>query len=453
MGNFFQNVKKLCQKLFCTCDSKDSEEDEVIHPNSLNDPFFTNKNSTDENNFNYKIQQTGRTFYSSYTQSSKISKNINSLPGDKNVTNKITLQDFQVIKTLGKGSFGKVLLVKSTIEEGKYYAMKVLKKSMLKQKKQIDHTKTEREILEKIKHPFIVRLYFAFQTNEKLFLLTEFISGGEIFFHLRKAGCFSEERTRFYISEIVLALEYLHKKNIIYRDLKPENVLLNKDGHIKLTDFGLSKILSQTIKPPETQTESVQNNNLNTSNITNQSKHNRAFTICGTPEYLAPEILLGKGYNKSVDWWSMGALMYEMLVGYSPYKENKHRLEVKTYFKTIEPHRNLSNNAYDLIKKLLNTDYHQRLGASDTDAEEIKAHPFFNGLNWKNVYDCKIKSPFVPLVRHTEDLSNFDSHFTKEDPYSCEGEKFNLFPSSHNTTHDSQKTYKDFTFIHKDFII
>jgi len=453
MGNFFHNLKQLCQKIFGTSNIKDSQEGDMMHQNSLNDPLCVYYNTSNENDFICKIESTRRTFYSGKTQSSKISKNMNFLQGDNIITPNISLEDFQIIKTLGKGSFGKVLLVKSTLEEGKYYAMKVLKKSMLKQKKQIVHTKTEREILEKIKHPFLVRLYFAFQNKEKLFLLTEFIPGGEIFYHLRKVGCFSEERTRFYICEIVLALEHLHKKSIIYRDLKPENVLLNKDGHIKLTDFGLSKILTNTLKPPETQIENGHDNNLNNSNFPNTSTNCKAYTICGTPEYLAPEILMGKGYNKSVDWWSMGALMYEMLVGYSPYKENKHKLDVKTYFKSIEPHKNISKSAYDLIKKLLNTDQNQRLGSSDSDAQEIKSHPFFNGINWKNVYDCKIKSPFVPLVRHPEDLSNFDTHFTKEDPYSCDHDRAILFPSSHNTTHDSQKTYKDFTYIHSDFII
>lgn len=451
MGNFFKNVKIFCKKLFCISESSIPDEGNESK-NSLRHPLYTKKVQTHDTN--YKHNHIKNKQLNNYSESGIITTHDNVIM-DKTIRNKISLDDFQIIKTLGKGSFGKVLLVKCTLYGEKYYAMKVLKKSMLKDKKQKMHTKTEREILEKIRHPFIVSLYFAFQTPEKLFFITEFISGGEIFYHLKKAGCFSEERTRFYICELILALEYLHKKNIIYRDLKPENVLLSKGGHIKLTDFGLSKILRNSLTSGKIDDKHL--NNYSNSEINNNSinsfkpENNKAYTICGTPEYLAPEILLGKGYNKSVDWWSLGVLMYEMLVGYSPFKENKHKLEIKTYFKAIEPHKNISKKAFDLIVRLLNTDGEQRLGASDNDAQEIKMHPFFCSVKWNDVYECKVKVPFIPHVRHNEDLSNFDTMFTKQNPYSCDFDNTNLFPSN-NISVDSQN-YKDFTYVHKDFLL
>lgn len=450
MGNFLGNLKEFCKKFFCMTNTSQINE-EHVNKQSLHDPLF--RTATNSRDFQYKSDLVRNRKLSQNSESSKSSKKFNLLD-DKTKNFKISLRDFEVIKTLGKGSFGKVLLAKSNIDH-LYYAMKVLKKKMLEQKKQINHTRTEREILEKIKHPFIVRLFFAFQTAEKLYLITEFIPGGEIFYHLRRAGCFNEERTKFYICEIVLALEYLHRKNIIYRDLKPENVLLSKDGHIKLTDFGLSKILSTNFEPNNEMNSSSKNLGIinkytSGAQFSHDSEPSRAYTICGTPEYLAPEILLGKGYNKSIDWWSLGALMYEMLVGHSPFKENKHKLDIKTYYKVIEPHKNISKNALDLIKKLLNTDSSQRLGSSEKDAEEIKSHPFFAGVNWRGVIEGSIRSPFIPLLRHSEDLSNFDSNFTKEDPHSIDNDRFNLFPSNNYKTSESQ-TYLDFSYIHKDF--
>jgi serine/threonine protein kinase len=328
----------------------------------------------------------------------------------------ITLQDFKIIKTIGKGSFGKVLMVQNQ-KNKKYYAMKILKKGLLRKQNQVFHTKTEREILERINHPFIVRLQYAFQTQEKLFIITEYMQGGELYYHLRKDHCFNENRTRFYAAEIVLALEYLHRNRIIYRDLKPENILLDKTGHIKLTDFGLSKI------------------------ITDLDKDEKAYTLCGTPEYLAPEILLEGGYDRAVDWWSLGTVIYEMLVGYSPLKENKTKLDLETYKKPLEKHRNLSAKAFDLISKLLTLDPKSRLGSGPRDAEEVKEHEFFSSVNWKNVYDRKIKPPYRPLIRSELDFSNFDQIFLEEDPNSCTTQVL--------TTTTEQ--YDNFSYIRKDF--
>jgi serine/threonine protein kinase len=308
-------------------------------------------------------------------------------------TTTVNFDDFNILMLLGKGSFGKVVLAKKK-DNHKLYALKILNKSKVKLQNQVAHTKTERAILEKIDHPFIVKLKYAFQTPDKLCFVTEYMPGGELFYHLRKERYFSEDKTRFYISEIILGIEYLHKNNCIYRDLKPENILLDKNGHIRLTDFGLSKL---TISKNE---EGV------------------AYTICGTPEYLAPEILETKGYTKSVDWWSLGALLYEMLVGWSPFKPRSKdkRIDIRLYKMPIDYKGYMSKEAISLIKGLLTIDPNERLGAGKNDSDSIKSHPFFAKVDWNDVLNMKIKPPFVPKITSDEDYSNFDKMFTEENP-------------------------------------
>ena len=344
-------------------------------------------------------------------------------------TKKVSLNDFRIIKTLGKGAFGKVILVYNN-DLKKYFAMKTLKKDFIKKNKQITHTKTEREILEKIDHPFIAKLYFAFQNKEKLYILTEYMPGGELFYHLHREEFFTEERTRFYICELLLAIGHLHTKNIIYRDLKPENILLDEEGHIKLTDFGLSKIFSSDINTSKT------------------------FTICGTPEYVAPEVLLGKGYDKSVDWWSLGVVMYEMLCGYSPFRDAKVKIDIEIYYKPIYHDKLISDCAFDLIERLLIPDPSKRIGASKEDYEEIKCHKFFDGVNWKEIYDRKIKPMYVPRVRYAGDVSNFDRMFTEEDPCSyMEKKKMENIEKNQNDTptkvinNEMPPSYENFTYM------
>jgi len=277
-------------------------------------------------------------------------------------------------------------------DSNEIFAMKILKKEMLERRNQRFHTKTERAVLAKMKTPFVVQLHYAFQTPGKLYLVMEYLPGGELFFHLRRARRFDEARTVFYAAEITLALEYLHKNDIIYRDLKPENILLDKDGHVKLTDLGLSK-------------EGVAAVNAKT------------YTFCGTPEYLAPEIITGLGHNKAVDWWSLGALIYEMLTGRSPFaNENRKQMLKNIINKAPEMKSYFSEASTNILKKLLCVNPEKRLGSSELDAEEIKADPFFRSINWKDLEERKVQPPFKPEVTSQDDCRNVDKLFLKEAP-------------------------------------
>ena len=343
---------------------------------------------------------------------------------NKQFTHKVTLNDFKILKTLGKGAFGKVLLVYNE-ELNKYFAMKILKKDFIKKNKQIAHTKVERKILEKIDYPFIAQLFYAFQNKEKLYMITEYMPGGEMFYHLHKEQYFKESKAKFYICEIILAIEHLHKNNIIYRDLKPENILLDENGHIKLTDFGLSKIVNDINK-------------------------DRTFTICGTPEYVAPEVLTGKGYNKSVDWWSLGIVLYEMLCGYSPFREARERIDIEIYFKPIHHDNLISDIAFDLINKLIEPNCEKRLGYGIMDSIEIKNHVFFKDINWKKVERKEIEPEYKPVLKKPGDVSNFDTIFTDMDPYSYKdrGKLINQLNKKNKGNSPSDGiSYENFTYV------
>ena len=309
---------------------------------------------------------------------------------EQTINVKVTFNDFEPLKLLGRGSFGEVLLVRLKANQ-KVYAMKILSKNLLKIKRQQIHTKTERDLMVKINCPFIVNIKSAFQDIAKLYIVSEFMQGGDMFYHMHdgKIIIFNNDKTRFYIMELVLALEFLHKNNMVYRDLKPENILLDAKGHIKLTDFGLSKIL--------------------------ETESDKAFTICGTPQYLAPEILQKKGYNKAVDWWSLGCVMYEMLAGKIPFAIKRGvKLNMKIYEQGVKYPDHLYKNAKDLIKKLLVIDPNERLGSGPDGSENIKKHPFFKGINWNDAYQKKIKPPFIPKLKNDTDLRYFDTMFTEE---------------------------------------
>lgn len=310
------------------------------------------------------------------------------------VGSRVGQPDFQLLKVLGRGGYGKVFQVKKTngLDQDKLYAMKVLKKATIaRNAKDTAHTKAERNILECVKNPFIVDLIYAFQTENKLYLILEFLSGGELFMQLEREGIFMEDMAGFYLSEILLALEHLHKQGIIYRDLKPENILLDSVGHIKLTDFGLCK-------------ESV-------------FEGTQTHTFCGTIEYMAPEILLRNGHDKSVDWWSFGALMFDMLTGSPPFTgENRKKTidKIITAKLLVPPY--LTNDARDLLKKLLRKKPNQRIGSGTDDSEPIKKHGFFRSYIWKNVYDRLYEPPYKPILKSEDDVSQFDSKFTKLAP-------------------------------------
>ena len=324
--------------------------------------------------------------YNNYTTTNDTS----TIDDFQNAILKLSYADFEPLKLLGRGSFGEVLLVRLKANK-KLYAMKILDKNMLKQRKQEIHTKTERDLMVKINCPFIVNIKSAFQDESKLYIVSEFLQGGDLFFHLheKKYTVFPENKARFYIMELVIALDFLHKNNMIYRDLKPENILLDSQGHIKLTDFGLSKIF--------------------------ENENDKAFTVCGTPQYLAPEILLKKGYNKSVDWWSLGCVLYEMLYCRLPFKFKKgQKFSLSIYKEKIQFDKKISEEAQDLIKKLLIFDPNLRLGAGADGGEKIKNHPFFRDINWQDVWDRKIEPPFVPILKNEQDLKYFDSSFTDE---------------------------------------
>lgn len=308
----------------------------------------------------------------------------------QNAILKLSYNDFELLKLLGRGSFGEVLLVRLKANK-KLYAMKVLDKKMLKQRKQQIHTKTERDLMVKINCPFIVNIKSAFQDETKLYIVSEFLQGGDLFFHLheKRYTVFPEIKARFYIMELVIALDFLHQNNMIYRDLKPENILLDSQGHVKLTDFGLSKIF--------------------------ENEDDKAYTVCGTPQYLAPEILLRKGYDKAVDWWSLGCVLYEMLYGRLPFKFKKgQKISLNIYKEEIAFDKKISEAAKDLIINLLIFDPKSRLGSGVDGGEKIKNHNFFKGVNWKDVWDRKLEPPFVPNLKSDQDLKYFDSSFTDE---------------------------------------
>ena len=295
---------------------------------------------------------------------------------------KISVNDFDKIKIIGSGSFGNVFLVQYK-KNKQYYAMKILEKSLIKEKNQEEHTISERILMSKLNHPLMVKLFYCFQDEKHLYFIMEFLQGGELIYHLKKQIRFDDERTKFYVAELILALEFLHDNHIIYRDLKPENILIDKTGHIKLIDFGLSKIY--------------------------KDMKEKMMTICGTPFYLAPEIIEKKGYNNSADWWSLGCLMYEMLSGNPPFKIDGTNIYSIKFDEPPKMDNCFSNEAKDLINKLLNIDPSKRLGFGKDGVEELKKHHYFNDINWEDLQNLKATPPFVPEIRDSLDLKYFEN--------------------------------------------
>lgn len=327
---------------------------------------------------------------------------------------RVTLEDWEVVETLGTGTFGRVLLVRQrpSYRQTSYhpifpnlyqptdpqapspvttqhadgqlphFAMKVLRKAEIVRLKQVEHMNSERRILEKVRHPFIVELHATYQDNLNVYMLLTYVPGGELFSHLRRAGRFSPDVTRFYLASIVLAIEYLHSKNIIYRDLKPENLLLDRSGYLRIADFGFSKVVED-----------------------------RTFTLCGTPEYLAPEIVLSQGHGKAVDWWALGILAFEMLAGYPPFFDD-HPLGIyeKILRNEVSFPSHIDPYAKDLIRGLLTADRTKRLGNLRGGARDVMGHPWFQGVDWGALERKEIGAPIVPRVGSMSDSQNFQRY-------------------------------------------
>jgi len=331
-----------------------------------------------------------------------------------------SLDSFKMIKVIGKGSFGKVFLVREK-QTNEMFALKVLKKDNIIKRNQVEHTKTERSVLGYVKHPFIVGLNMAFQSKDKLYFVLDYCAGGELFFHLGKVGKFSEQRACFYAAEITLAIDYVHDLDIVYRDLKPENVLLDSRGHVRLTDFGLSK-----------------------EGISKSSSGANSF--CGTPEYLAPEILNRQGHGRAVDWWSLGALLYEMLTGLPPfYCRDREKLFEKIRRGTLEYPKYLSSRAQQILRGLLTKDPQRRLGSGPSDADDIKAQDFFADLNWERLMRGEVAPPWDPQINGSLDTSQFDHEFTNmplNSPGAFQGHGFGA---------TSDNVFEGFTFTDRSF--
>ncbi|CAB3407811.1 unnamed protein product [Caenorhabditis bovis] len=301
-------------------------------------------------------------------------------------------RQFELLKVLGQGSFGKVFLVRKVRgrDAGHVYAMKVLKKATLKVRDR-QRTKLERNILAHISHPFIVKLHYAFQTEGKLYLILDFLRGGDLFTRLSKEVMFTEDDVKFYLAELTLALEHLHSLGIVYRDLKPENILLDADGHIKVTDFGLSKEAIDSEK--------------------------KTYSFCGTVEYMAPEVINRKGHSMAADFWSLGVLMFEMLTGHLPF-QGSDRNDTMTQIlksKLSMPHF-LTHEAQSLLRALFKRNAQNRLGAGPDGIEEIKRHPFFAKINFVKLLNKEIDPPFKPALATIDSTLYFDPEFTKRTP-------------------------------------
>jgi RAC serine/threonine-protein kinase len=295
---------------------------------------------------------------------------------------KVGIQDFDLLQVIGKGSFGKVFQVRKK-DTKKIYALKVLQKKAIIERKELEHTRTEKNVLTKLVHPFLVNMYWCFQTEDKVCFVMDFVNGGELFSHLQANRRLPEDRVRFYSAEIVLGLEYLHNNGILYRDLKPENVLLSEDGHAILTDFGIAK-------------EGL------------IAANDRTATFCGTPEYLAPEVLKGERYGKAIDWWSFGTIIFEMLRGSPPFYNSSVQAMYRAILEKDPPYPDdCSPQALAIMRACIERDPVKRL----QDPKQIKAHPFFAGIDWEKLAAKELVPPYIPPVKSKEDVSMISREF------------------------------------------
>ncbi|KAG5980202.1 hypothetical protein E4U55_004293 [Claviceps digitariae] len=312
--------------------------------------------------------------------------------GGLNPKRKMTSEEFECLRCLGKGAYGTVFLVKQRAT-GRLYAQKQLKKaSLVVHKKLIEQTKTERQILESVnRHPFVVKLYYAFQDLEKLYLILEYGQGGELFTHLNTEKMFSETVAAFYMAEMMLAISHLHNDlGVVYRDLKPENCLLDADGHLLLTDFGLSKVSAE-------------------------KAGDSCNSILGTVDYMAPEVILGKKYGRAVDWWSFGALGYDLMTGNPPFRGQNHaKIQDNIVKQKLVLPYYLSPDAKDLLTRLLRKEPHKRLGSCmPKDLQTLKKHRFFRKIDWKKLEARELEPPIQPMITDPELAENFAPEFTE----------------------------------------
>ncbi|XP_015585252.1 protein kinase C isoform X2 [Cephus cinctus] len=337
-------------------------------------------------------------------------------------TKKVGLEDFNFIKVLGKGSFGKVMLAERKGNPDEVYAVKVLKKDAIILEDDVDCTMTEKRILAlAAKHPFLTAIHSCFQTREHLFFVMEYVNGGDLMFQIQRARKFDEARARFYAAEVTLALQFLHKHGVIYRDLKLDNILLDQEGHCKLADFGMCK---EGIIDGATTT-----------------------TFCGTPDYIAPEILQELQYGASVDWWALGVLMYEMMAGQPPFEaDNEDDLFDSILRDDVLYPVWLSKEAVSILKGFMTKNPAKRLGCVIENGGEnaIRVHPFFQCMNWEALEARELQPPFRPRIRNQRDAMNFDAEFTKEEPV--------LTPVNPDSVRCiNQDEFKGFSFVNKDF--
>lgn len=319
---------------------------------------------------------------------------------------RIGLEHFNFLTVLGKGNFGKVMLAQTKATK-KLYAIKVLKKEFIIENDEVESTKSEKRVFliaNKERHPFLLNLHACFQTETRVYFVMEYISGGDLMLHIQR-GQFGSKRAQFYAAEVCLALKYFHENGVVYRDLKLDNIMLTLDGHIKVADYGLCK--------------------------ENMWYGSTTSTFCGTPEFMAPEILLDKKYGRAVDWWAFGVLIYQMLLQQSPFR-GEDEDEIYDAILADEPLYpiHMPRDSVSILQKLLMREPELRLGSGPTDAQEIMSHAFFRNINWDDVHDKKVTPPFIPQIKNPTDTSNFDSEFTSVTPVLTpvqSGKSFNSF--------------------------
>lgn len=340
------------------------------------------------------------------------------LPEQQDLFSKsISLNDFHVIKTIGKGTFSKVFLV-SKMDSGKFYAMKVIKKKAIVDEADKKRVLQEKKIFNLVDHPFIVKLHHSFQTHQKFYFILDLVNGDQLYEYMLRKFHLKEKAVKFYAAELVLALKCLHENDIIYRDLKPSNILIDSQGHIKIIDFGLSTFANL--------------------NAVRQS-------IWGSPNYIAPEMLNNMKYSKMVDWWSLGAVLYEMISGYPPFLHATTKSEEKVYTtitcNQIKFSKKLSPALKDFLDGLLRTNPEERLGANGV--EEIMKHDFFQGINWLDVKNKTLKPPYVPKVRAPDEVDLFNEDALKESFEEEQEKEYYEKPVSYKEKHVNKFTFSE----------